>query len=226
MSFPALIYLAFAATLGGSPVDVSPEVRDLPGFAGSGRVQVRYRLDMGGARRFTGWTYLPGDTLDAGWTATAAELPLAVDFLLDPAVPPIKYCEELKDSSSPAHQRLLSAIFAGGEMAAYLGGRNVHGRRLTRDDLGVVRVGAVGIALHPPTSGDTTRLALDDTLRLGKLVCLVQFGVARAVEANAERPPGEVKAEVTCVIPAGDVWIDDAGWICQAITVTFGFVED
>ena len=226
MTFAMLSSLAFAAILGGSPVDVAPEVRDLPGFAGSGRVQVRYRLDMGGARRFTGWTYLPGDTLDTGWSATPEELPLAVDLLLDPAVAPVAYSEDLKDLDSPTCRHLLSAIFAGGEMNAYLDGRNVHGRRLTRDDLSVVRVGAVGIALHPPASGDTTRLALDDTMRLGKLVCLAQFGVAQAVAANAERAPGQTKAEVVFVIPAGDVWIDDAGWICQAITVTFGFVED
>lgn len=227
----AVLLLTATALWGGSPVVVTPEVRDVPGHEGSGRVQLRYRLDMTGERSWTDWTRFPGDTLTVGWTAAPHEFTRAIDCLLDPAVPTITYSSDLQRPDADARREALAAIFDSGEMRAYLGGRNACGRRLTREDLALVEVGAVGIALPAPSRTDTVRIARTNPLRLGKLSCLARFAVSGAAERNTSSTdgPGADRlgdVDVVFLVPEGDVLVDGVGWVLRGVVFSFGYADD
>ncbi|MBA4378393.1 MAG: hypothetical protein C0395_07015 [Gemmatimonas sp.] len=227
----AMLLLTATALWGGSPVTVTPEIRDVPGHEGSGRVQLRYRLELSGEHRWTDWTRFPGDTLTVGWTAAPHEFARAIDCLLDPAVPAIPYGDDLDRPDGDVRREALDAIFASREMRAYLGGRNACGRRLTRADLALVGVGAVGIGLPSPAHDNTVRYAMTDPLRLGKLACLARFAVTGGVEHNDSAADGrEVgprdDVDVIFMVPEGDVWLDDVGWVMRGVVFSFGYADD
>ncbi len=227
----AVLLLTATTLLGGSPIAVTPEVWDVPGHEGGGRVQLRYRLEMSGERSWTDWTRFPGDTLTVGWTAAPHEFARAIDCLLDPAVPAIPYSPDLELPEADARREALAAIFDSGEMRAYLGGRNACGRRLSRVDLALVEVGAVGIALPSPSRTDPVRIAMTNALRLGKLSCLARFAVSGAVERNGPHDDatdvdrlGDV--DVVFLVPEGDVQVDDVGWVMRGLVFSFGYADD
>lgn len=227
----AVLLLTATTLWGGSPIAVTPEVRDVPGHEGGGRVQLRYRLEMSGERSWTDWTWFPGDTLTAGWAAAPHEFTRAIDCLLDPTVPAIPYSRELQRPDADARRAALAAIFDSGEMRAYLGGRNACGRRLTRADLALVEVGAVGIALPSPSRADTVRIAATNALRLGKLSCLARFAVTGGAEHNGSPAGGQGVGplddiDVVFLVPEGDVWIDDVGWVMRGVVFSFGYADD
>jgi hypothetical protein len=72
---------------------------------------------------------------------------------------------------------------------------------------------------------------MTDPLRLGKLSCLARFAVSCGVEHNGSPADGnEVgpldDVDVIFMVPEGDVWLDDVGWVMRGVVFSFGYTED